>query len=302
MNLAIIGRTEMLYDTAEVLNKNGHKIKVVITAKEAPEYKKTAKDFKKLALKLGAKYLYTSAINNRKNIDFIEKSGPLDIGVSSNYVNIISSKVINLFSYGILNAHMGDLPNYRGNACPNWAIINGEKEITISIHLIEGEKLDCGRVIVQAKLPISEDTYIGDIYRWAQDAVPRLFLKAASLLKDNPNYTLKYADENSVNALRCYPRRPEDSRIYWNLSAEEIHRLIRASSRPFSGAYCFLDGRKMIVWKADKYFDNEKYLAIPGQICAIEKDYFVVITGNGKLKITRWQCSEKIISIRQRMS
>jgi UDP-4-amino-4-deoxy-L-arabinose formyltransferase/UDP-glucuronic acid dehydrogenase (UDP-4-keto-hexauronic acid decarboxylating) len=218
-----------------------------------------------------------------------------------NWVSIISQKDIKRFKLGILNAHCGDLPRYRGNACPNWAIINGEKDVTVSIHFMEDGRLDCGRVISQAKMPIKEDTYIGDIYKWAEKKIPELFLTSLSILQEDPGYTLKYADPDAAESLRCYPRRPEDGRINWRDSAESIHRLIRASGFPFCGAFAFLEDEKIFILRAEPYKDGEKYYALPGQVCESGKDHFVVITGSGKLKVTGWKCRKKINSIRQRL-
>ena len=59
MKIAIIGRTEILYETVKLLLKNGHDIPLLITSKEAPEYTKTVKDFEELAHEINAKYLHT---------------------------------------------------------------------------------------------------------------------------------------------------------------------------------------------------------------------------------------------------
>ena len=141
-----------------------------------------------------------------------------------------------------------------------------------------------------------------DIYSWAEKEIPRLFCKAIDILKDNPGYSLKYVSENDPESLRCYPRRPEDGKIDWDRDAEYIHRLIRASGYPFAGAFSFLDGKeKITIWRAELYDDGEKFLAVPGQIAELGKNYFVVITGKGKLKITKWDCKSLICSIRQRL-
>ena len=113
---------------------------------------------------------------------------------------------------------------------------------------------------------------------------------------------MEYADSQDPKGFRCYPRRPEDSKIDWSKDVQYIHRLIRASSKPYSGAYSYLDGKyKVTIWKAEIYKDNEKYCAIPGQISEISKDYFVVIAGNGKIKITDYESQTPIKSIRQRL-
>jgi methionyl-tRNA formyltransferase len=298
MKIVLIGRTSMLYNTALKLLGAGHKIGAVITAKSPLEYTKRENDFRVLAKGNHFPFFLSSHLGDAKILKTIKGS---EIGISINWISIFNQKQIECFKMGILNAHMGDLPKYRGNACPNWAILNGEKKIIISIHLVETGKLDCGRIIVQDKLKISHMTYIGDIYKWAEQIIPELFSKALSKLQKNINYTLKYADIKSKYSFRCYPRRPEDSRIVWASFAEDIHRLIRASSRPFSGAYGFLDGEKLTIWKAEPYSDDEHYIASPGQICKIGPQGFVVITGKGKLKITEWECSVRVKTIRQRL-
>jgi methionyl-tRNA formyltransferase len=298
MEVAIIGRTQFLYDSALNILDQGHSIPVIITAPPAPEYTKTEEDFEKLAAITEASFFLSKSLDDPRILSAIQG---LDIGVSVNWLSVIRQKHIDCFKLGILNAHMGDLPRYRGNACPNWAIINEEKEIGFSIHFMEGGRLDCGRIVVQKKLSLNDDIYIADVYRWAEKVLPNSFAESLSLLKKDQNYMLKYADPDSPHSLRCYPRVPEDSRINWNDPAKKIRRLIRASSRPFSGAFTFLDSEKATIWRAELYRDNEKLCAIPGQICEIEQNYFVVITGKGKLKITEWNCEKKIRSIRQRL-
>lgn len=299
MKIAIIGRTQFLYNTVSRLMRSGHSIPLIITAKAAPEYTRNEKDFKKLASDIKAKFFLERSLSGCEIVSAMKTA---DIAISINWISVINQKHISYFKLGMLNAHFGDLPRYRGNACPNWAIINGENSLTLSVHLMEGCLLDCGRVIIQDTYPINDSTYIVDIYKWAEKAVPELFVKAVELLNKDPGYTLKYADPQSPDSLRCYPRKPQDSRINWFHSAAAVHRLIRASSEPFSGAYCFVDGKnKLTIWRAELVNDGERCFAVPGQISAIENDYFVVITGAGKLKVTKWNSSVKLRSIRQRL-
>jgi len=295
MNIAIIGRTEILYNTATFLHEKGYKIKLIITAKEAPEYTKKAEDFKILANKLGCEYLYTSKINEKKNIEIIKKCN-IDIGISINYPNIISQEVINLFPYGILNSHGGDLPKYRGNACQAWAIINGEDKIGLCIHKMVGGELDSGDIISRRYLGIDHNTKIGYIADWITRETPQLFLEAISKLGENKDYILEKQSQDPNKALRCYPRKPEDGKIDWYKSDIEILRLINACNKPYDGAFCTYKGEKLIIWNAELYDDNENYLAIPGQISYInnEEKYCVIISGKGKLKINQVEYLQKI--------
>jgi methionyl-tRNA formyltransferase len=153
---------------------------------------------------------------------------------------------------------------------------------------MEPDKLDCGNIITQEKMALDNKTYIGDIYKWAEEKIPKLFVQSLTVLESDPSYVLKYADSESEESFRCYPRRVEDSRIDWKLSADAIHKLIRCSAEPFAGAFGFFHNEKIIIWRAELYHDNERYCAVPGQISLIDKKggSVVIITGGGKLKLT----------------
>ena len=309
MKIAIIGRTEILYETVKLLLKNGHDIPLIITSKEAPEYTKTEKDFKDLAQEINAKYLYTSKLSSKENIELIKECEHIDIAVSLNFSSIISQEVINLFPLGILNAHGGDLPRYRGNACQAWAILNAEESIGLCIHSMIGGEIDSGNIIDREYLSIDINTKVTECWNWMTERIPQMFLNSVQKLQKDKNYILESQSKDTKDALRCYPRTPEDGRIDWNESSEEILRLINASNKPYSGAYCFYDQKKLIIWDADIFEDDEIYLSKVAQVANINKDGSVIlITAKGKLKINQIEydgliCnpSEKIKSIRKRM-
>ena len=98
MKIAIIGRSENLYHSAEYLVDQGHEVKLVITSKEAPEYTKTSKDFENFAARQGAEFFYCPKI---KTIYDDIKSMDLDIGISMNYVDVIDQETIDIFKHGI---------------------------------------------------------------------------------------------------------------------------------------------------------------------------------------------------------
>lgn len=286
MKVLIIGRTGILYQTVLGLEEAGQEIVGIITAKAAPEYDKDEDDFADLAQRFKVPYFCCGNLLKEDVFKFIKDVGA-DIGVSVNWVGILKNNVLKCFKYGVLNAHMGDLPRYRGNACPNWAILNGESEIVLSIHFMEDGLLDCGRIVWQEHFPLKDDTYIGDVYNWSRESIPQAFINSLDLLEKKADWTLKYADPNDPSGFRCYPRRPEDGLIDWKKSADEICRLVRASSKPFEGAYTYNNGNKIVIWKVKVVDSSERYYAIPGQVCDVDKDNgtITVITGNGKLII-----------------
>lgn len=295
LRLAVIGRTEILYNTILLLRSHGFEISLIITSKEAPEYKIHTDDFKRLANEIDAYFISTSDINSQTAIDLIKKCGSLDLGISLNYSGIISQQIIDFFRIGILNAHGGDLPKYRGNACQAWAIINGEEKLGLCVHKMIGGELDSGDIICREYFPLNQRTKVTDCWNWMSDRIPNLFLYAANLLIVDPKYTLEVQSKNEEDALRCYPRLPEDGRISWKMSSLNILRLINASNKPYAGAYCFLNGKELIIWDADIIFTSGKYCAVEGQVCNIHEDGSVsVICGEGILKLLNVEYNGKI--------
>lgn len=287
MKVAVIGRSEFAYNTAKLLLQHNLQIPLIITAREAPEYKSTMQDFEILAHTCNATFINTPNVNTPSIIEQIKSVGLINLGVSVNYSGIISQEVIDIFPLGILNAHGGDLPRYRGNACQAWAIINGEQRMGLCIHKMIGNELDSGDIIDRKYHPINLSTRIGDLYNWMEHEIPLMMLESIAKLANDKDYFLEKQSKNPADALRCYPRTPADCKIDFRTSNINVLRLINASSEPYSGAYCILDNEILKIWRAEMYHDEENYLAVPGQISALNNDGSItVICGEGKLKIT----------------
>ena len=290
MRIALIGRTEVLLKTGRLLIQKGYKIPLIITAKEAVEYKAGIDAFKKFAEEINADFLSTANINKTKAL--FEKHKDLDVGVSMNYSGIIPQWAIDFFKIGILNAHGGDLPRYRGNACQAWAILNGEDRIGLCIHKMIGDELDSGDIIARDYMPIDINTKVTFVWDWMEEKIPQLFIEAIENLNKNKNYYIEKQSKNPEDILRCYPITPEDGKIDWTKSNTEILRQVNAFAKPYNGAFCFYNGRKVKIWDAEIYKDDEKYCSFPGQIGSINKNDIIVICGSGKLKIKQVEFSE----------
>ena len=282
MRIAIIGRTEILYNTAIQLKHAGYIISCILTAKEAPEYTRTAADFKTLAEEWNIPFAQGPCII--EHVDFLRASSS-DIALSMNYTGVVPQEVIDLFPHGILNAHAGDLPRYRGNACQAWAIINGEDRIGLCIHRMIGGELDSGDIIVRDYLFINMTTKVTQAWNWMIERLPSLFLESITRLMADPLYVLEQQSKNPSVALRCYPRRPEDGCIDWGLSATDLLRLINASNKPYSGAFCSFRDEKLIIWDAELVGEFENFSAVSGQVTRIGDGFVEVACGEGKLRI-----------------
>ncbi len=292
MKIAIIGRSEILYDTAIRLLEAGHEIVCVITAKEAPEYKKTAKDFQILAKRVNAPFAYGGRVSDFH--DFL-CSAKADIAVSVNYTGMVPQSVIDIFPLGVLNAHGGDLPRYRGNACQAWAILNGETKIGLCIHKMIGDELDSGDIIARDYIPISNATKIASVLEWMISRTPALMIEAVDRLSDNPGFSMEQQSRDPKDVFRCYPRKPEDGLIDWRNTALNVLRLVNASNRPYAGAFCEYEGAKLVIWDAELVEDDEVFCAVPGQVTKIVNGYVEVACGSGKIRLLQVELKGSIV-------
>ncbi|MDB5119080.1 MAG: hypothetical protein JWN56_298 [Sphingobacteriales bacterium] len=265
-NLIAIGRSRYLYDTIIHLNALGYSFKAIVTEEAYSEYDIKHVDFEKLANRIGAKLFMCKCLHTDEIIEII-KAHSIHIAISVNWKYTIPESFLDLFDCGILNFHLGNLPDYKGNATVNWSIINGEKYINANVHKMAVE-LDSGDVISRESIRITDGLYVADILTKAEQIAPLLFEQAIKKLLINPD---AFEVKGSTKGLRCYPRLPEDSQVDWNRTATEIYNLIRASSHPFPGAFTYLNGEKIIIWKAKPHQMEEEFLAIPGHVLAVNK-------------------------------
>ena len=286
--VGFIGRTKSLYEAIKLFAElDSFEVSFIWTCKDESYYDFKSDNFEYLAKDLGTKFFYSSRISEFER--FVEA----DVVVSIDFINIIPKSFIDKFRFGVINAHAGDLPRYRGNACPNWAILNNESEVVLSFHLMD-EGLDSGDVIRKETFKLDEDTYIGEVYDWLYQAVPNGFVESVRLLIGG-----YIGEKQRGKPLRAFPRKPEDSRIIFEDDLDWVYRLIRASSKPFLGAYAFLNNTdtKVTVFRAEPHSVDYDFLAVNGQLMEknnIDKS-FVVAVNHQALKITDYSIDGKSI-------
>jgi methionyl-tRNA formyltransferase len=284
VKIAVLGRTRWLLDAARAIMAAGHDLVAVATAKAEPFYQCGPEDFSRLASDTGAENFGVVSLSDIAARERLRACGA-ELAVSINWPTIVGADVIGLFPRGVVNAHCGDLPRYRGNACPNWAILNGEPHIGLCTHMMEPDAVDAGAILLRDRIPVAADTYIGDVYAWLDRRIPTLLEEtingiAAGRLMPEPQ------PKDPLVALRCYPRRPEDGRVDWSFDVTQVHRLVRASSRPFAGAFAHLDdGRRVTIWRASPFAHDVPFCAVPGQIMLRVADDPVIACGKGALRL-----------------
>ena len=269
MKIVLLGRHEILYSTfANLMQNSSHTVVAMITAPAPVEYQKNEQDFERLAKQHNIPFLLVKSLNTEA-YNFLERFDA-DICVSVNWVSVIGEMFISKFPKGVLNAHFADLPRYRGNAATNWALLRGETKIPLSVHFMTPGELDSGDIVAQKEMQITDETTIRDIHDFAQTHAPSLFLLAIDRIQNQQGPFLSQAVRAS-EAFRAYPRIPLDSKIDWKQSARSIHALIRASTKPYLGAYCYYRDqqghfKKLHIWKSRIVAESTSDIGICGHI------------------------------------
>lgn len=212
--------------------------------------------------------------------DVILKLRPQAVVISS-FNQILSPDLLALSRF--INVHYSPLPRYRGRANVNWAIINGEPAAAISIHLVTAG-LDEGNVLFQEQVTIHLNDTAQSLYerlnaiqeRELGRAVVRAVAGDAGLPQDQEKATYGCG------------RVADDGEIDWNDTTHAIDRLIRGLSPPFPGAFTFLDGRRLVIMRAEPRTEAPRYEGrVPGRIVGRSRNegWVDVLTGDGILRV-----------------
>ena len=268
-SLVAIGRSALLYRTLEHLANAGYDIAGIVTDEANAEYGVGVDDFQTLAERTGAEFCLTKKITPGV-VDTVAgwtRRSAATVAISANWRFIIPATLLSLFRDGVWNLHIGNLPDFKGNATANWSILTGESVTFANVHRMEAA-LDAGAIIARAPIEISSSTYVGEILAETERLAPGLFELALTRIAATPGHT---EAPNGPDGIRCYPRLPEDGLIDWRQSAESVVRLVRASSRPYPGAFSYLDGRRVVIWRARPAATDRAFLAVPGQVLEIDR-------------------------------
>jgi methionyl-tRNA formyltransferase len=184
---------------------------------------------------------------------------------------MVPSSIRRLFEKGSLAIHASLLPKYRGGAPIPWAIINGERATGVSLfHLERG--VDTGDIVAQRPIDIADEDTCATIYGRASAASIEMLREILPMLArgEAPRYP---QDESRATS---YPQRsPEDGWIDWNrLSARQTFDWVRAQTRPYPGAYTYLEGRRVTLWRVA--LRDESSGLPPGSVAAFPPDVGVV--------------------------
>lgn len=209
--------------------------------------------------------------------------------------------VWNMPPMGTVNLHGSLLPQYRGAAPINWAIINGEKETGVTTFKLQ-HAIDTGDILMSAVIAIRKDENAGELHDEMKEIGADLLLQtvkglANNTLKESPQSSLQTLGGKNENMLKHAPKIfTETCQVDWNKTTDEIYNLVRGLS-PYPVAFTFLDSKKLKLYKVDKVYEVENILRLPtitpGAFETDQKSYLRFACRDGYLAVTELQLEGK---------
>lgn len=183
------------------------------------------------------------SINEPETIALLEAMS-LDVVFVIGWTQILRPEVLRTAERGMVGAHASLLPHYRGSAPVNWAIINGQRSTGNSLIWLS-ESVDCGDIIDQVSIPITEYDTCATLYDKVARSNREMILRLLPRLETGERPGRKQAASHQ----RLLPRRrPHDGLIDWGLDARSVYDFIRALTRPYPGSFSYLNGSCWRIW------------------------------------------------------
>jgi methionyl-tRNA formyltransferase len=288
LRIIFMGTPEFAVPTLETLISNHYHVVAVVTAPDKPAgrgLKLKISPVKECALKYNIAVLQPEKL---KSPEFIEelKSFQADLQIVVAF-RMLPEAIWAMPKLGTFNLHASLLPQYRGAAPINWAIINGEKQTGVSTFFLQHE-IDTGDILFHEKESISEDDNAGTLYSRLMNKGAGLVLKTVRAIEKGE---YKPQPQNFSKELKTAPKiHKETCEIDWNKSAEEVNNFVRGLS-PYPAAWTKINEKNC------KIFKTKIIQSMPGkkagELSTDNKTFIHFNTGSGAVSVLELQLEGK---------
>jgi len=290
LRIVFMGTPDFAVTTLKHLHENSFKIVGVITAPDRPAgrgQKIKTSAVKDYAVSQDLKILQPT---NLKDEDFLSELAHLKADLQIIVAFRMLPKVVwAMPKHGTFNLHASLLPQYRGAAPINWAIINGEKETGNTTFFID-DKIDTGEIILQEKLAIDADETAGELHDRLMYSGAALVARTINLIQSGNATTEAQPDHEPKTA---YKLNKTNTKIDWSQNSKSIHDLIRGLS-PYPSAWCNLTNNgKTLAVKIHKASINTVKKNLPAGSIWIEDKKINVATIDGTITLLNLQLPGK---------
>ncbi|MBI1343685.1 MAG: methionyl-tRNA formyltransferase [Terrimonas sp.] len=290
-----MGTPEFAVASLDALVKAGCNIVGVVTAPDKPSgrgMKLNASAVKQYALEQGLPLLQPEKL---KNPEFLQELSLLkaDLQIVVAF-RMLPEAVWSMPPMGTVNLHGSLLPQYRGAAPINWAVINGEKETGVTTFKLK-HAIDTGDILLQQSLPIGEDETAGEVHDRMKEIGAALLVRtvkgmADGSLKEKPQASFQ-STGHPVQPIHHAPKiYTETCRIDFNKTVREVHDLIRGLS-PFPGAYCFFNEKMLKIYRSE--MEKSKPASPTGKVETDGKTFLKFACADGYIQVKELQLEGK---------
>ncbi len=288
LRIIFMGTPEFAVESLKKLVEGKFNVVAVVTAPDKPKgrgQKLSISPVKEYALRQNISALQPTNLKSEEfNQELKSYRANLQVVVA---FRMLPEVVWSMPEYGTFNLHASLLPQYRGAAPINWAIMNGETETGVTTFFIKHE-IDTGSIILQDREPIFENDNVGTLYNRLMEKGSDLVVKTVSQIRDD-SYSLKVQDEQT--ALKAAPKLfKENCEIDWSQSSKKVYDFVRGLS-PYPAAWAEIGDKTFKVFECEIVQNSIK--GEPGDIETDDKKLLFVKTGDGAIKITDLQLQGK---------
>jgi len=237
LRIVFMGTPEFAVSTLDAILSSGFNVVGVITAPDKPAGR--GRQLNQSAVKSYAlsKGLIVLQPTNLKNENFIAQLEALNANLQVVVAfRMLPKAVWQMPKYGTFNLHASLLPNYRGAAPINWAIINGETKTGVSTFFID-EKIDTGEMILQKEVEISKSETAGELHDKLMHIGSALVVDTLNLIQNDNVETIPQQDYPEIKT--AYKLDKDNCFIDWNRSVKDIYNQVRGLN-PYPSAWCLL--------------------------------------------------------------
>ena len=282
MKIIFMGTPDFAKESLEAVYNAGHEVLAVVTNPDRPKgrgMKLVSSPVKEFAVEKCLKIYQPEKVkNNVEFIDEIKKFQPDVICVVA-YGKILPKEILEIAKYGCINVHGSLLPQYRGAAPIQWAVLNGDKKTGVTTMYMD-TGMDTGDMILKEEIEIGEDETTGEVWEKLSKIGANLLVKTLKQIEDGTAPRIPQSSDFSMA-----PMLEKDmSKIDWkNKNAKQIKNLVRGLN-PIMGTYSYLDGKKIKFWKVDILQDDKSGIESGTVIKADSKDGLYIKAKNGIIK------------------
>lgn len=297
LRIVYMGTPEFAVESLKRLVEGGYNIVGVITMPDKPMGRHGSvlqpSPVKQYAVSQGLKVLQPEKLKDEQFLaELRELKADLQIVVA---FRMLPEVVWNMPPMGTFNLHASLLPQYRGAAPINWAVINGDTETGITTFFLKHE-IDTGEIIDQVRVPIADTDNVEIVYNRLMMLGGDLVLKTVDAILDGNVKTTPQEELAQIEELRPAPKIfKETCRINWTQGVKKVYDFVRGLS-PYPAAWTELHQGEQApvmlkIFETEKQYCSHNYQ--PGSIDTDKKTYFRIATTDGYLNIRSLQLAGK---------